>query len=354
MAERRRADAAQLEARDERRLRSLAAPAGGGGGSTSQDYTINCTNKGDEAALLRKLELAAGEIEALRTHTRDLRSQVQSGWWSWRPSSSEAGADNDGSEPLSGGGGGMDEEELGFLEGLVSSGACAAAEAALREVDATGGGGGGGRDDDDSNVSIEVDRLTSLLSEKDAQIGVLTSTVEALQTSPAFAPPPPSPRKGGVAAPGVNVDGAAVASSPRLRTDRETARTPTSRGSSRLSSFWAADVSGCGVDDGGEGVGVLNHVGAQGLAKQCVALAVRLTSALAREGRAERRAERLAAEAGRRDRKIRAAAKAEEDLARRNRALENAARKTAAALTSLRAESAARLREAGEEASQLR
>ncbi|CBN80212.1 expressed unknown protein [Ectocarpus siliculosus] len=358
LAERRRADAAQLEARDERRLRSLAAPAGGGDGSSNssiQGYTINCATKGDEAALRRKLELAAGEIEALRTHTRDLRSQVQSGWWSWRPSSSEAGADNDGSEPSSGGRGRVKGEELGLLDGLVSSGACAAAEAALREIDATGGGGGGG--DDDSNVSIEVDRLTSLLSEKDAQIGVLTSTVEALQTSPAFAPPPlpPSPRKGGVAAPGVNVDGAAVgASSPRLRTDRETARTPTSRGSLKLSSFWAADVSGCGVDDGGEGVGVLNHVGAQGLARRCVSLAVRLTSALAREGRAERRAERLAAEAGRRDRKIRAAARAEEDLARRNRALENAARKTAAALGSLRAESAARLREAGEEASQLR
>ncbi|CAM9536480.1 unnamed protein product [Ectocarpus fasciculatus] len=351
LAERRRADAAQLEARDERRLRSLAAPAGGGvGSSSSQDYTINCTNKGEEAALRRKLELAAGEIEALRTHTRDLRSQVQSGWWSWRPSSSEAGG---GGEPLSGGGGGVEEEqEFGFLEGLVSSGAaCAAAEAALREVRTTGGGGGGG---DDSNVSIEVDRLTSLLSEKDAQIGVLTSTVEALQTSPAFAPP--SPRKGGVAAaPGANVDGAAVASSPRLRTDRETARTPTSRGSSRVSSFWAADVSGNGVDDGGGGgVGVLNLVGAQGLARRCVALTVRLTSALAREGRAERRAERLTAEAGRRDRKIRAAARAEEDLARRNRALENAARKTAAALSSLRAESAARLRGAGEEASQLR
>ncbi|CAN0294336.1 unnamed protein product, partial [Ectocarpus sp. 12 AP-2014] len=361
LAERRRADAAELEARDERRLRSLAAPAGGSGGSSgsssNQDHTTNCANKGDEAALRQKLELAAGEIEALRTHTRDLRSQVQSGWWSWRPSSPEARADNDGSEPLSGGGS-VEDEELGFLDVLVSSGACAEAEAALREIDATGGGGGGGGggDFDDSNISIEVDRLTSLLSEKDAQIGVLTSTVEALQTSPAFAPPPPpSPRKGGVAAPGGSVDGAPVgASSPRLRTNRETARTPTSRGSLKMSSFWAADVSGCGVDDGGEGIGVLNHVGAKGLARRCVALTVRLTSALTREGRAERRAERLAAEAGQRDRKIRAAARAEEDLARRNRALENAVRKTAAALGSLRAESAARLREAGKEASQLR
>ena len=111
----------------------------------------------------------------------------------------------------------------------------------------------------------------------------------------------------------------------------------------------AADGGGgCG------GVGVLNHVAAQGLARRCVALTVRLASAIAREGRAERRADRLAEEAVRREKRIAAAAVVEAELARRNRALESGGRKAAAALNGFRAESAARLREAGEEASKLR
>ena len=383
LAERRRADEAECDAKDGRRLRSLAA-AGAGGSSARDDDDSD----GDDAAgLRRKLELATSEIEALRTHTTDLRNQIQSGWWSWRPAASETVAGGEGNDPASRGGG---AGTTGVSDGACSLRAAAAAAAAEAAVLGRAGAaadivGGGRSGRDDGSASIELDRLTSLLAERDAQIGVLTSTVEALQTSPLI-PSQASPRKsggggGGAAAASstrsdrINSNGHSAvgcACSPRLRASRRddsshrhqaTASTAAAAAVSPRS-FWP-DASGTGgmmeaahdgVDgvNGVDGVGALNHVAAQGLARRCVALTVRLTSAIAREGRAERRADRLAEEAARRERRIAEAAAVEEELARRNRAVESAGRKASAALNGLRAESAARLREAGDEASKLR
>lgn len=369
LAERRRADEAERDAKDERRLRSLAPAAGAarGGGSALDDDDGD--DGGDAAALRRKLKLASSEIEALRTHAKDLRNQIQSGWWSWRPpaaSETVTGGDGEGdgegewSEPASGSGGGG-ADEAGLLGGASSARAAAfAAEAALSKVGAAAAVGGGGSGCDDSSVSIEeLDRLTSLLAERDAQVGVLTATVEALQTWPSLVVPSPRRRAGAapmaVKAGGGRTGGGGV-SSPRPRASRNGSPHMAAASTASPESFWADGFSGGGmeVDGGGGGVGVLNHVGAQGLARRCVALTARLTSALAREGRAERQADRLAAEAARRERRVGAAAAAEAELARRNRVLESGGKKAAAALNGLRAESAARLRDAAEEASKLR
>lgn len=358
LTERQRANTALRDAKDERRLHSLAAAATNVGSAQRNivNGNSNYTNGGDEdlSALRRQLKLASSEIEALRTHNQDLRDQIQSGWWSWRPScSTEPVIDRCASGTTVGDEGG---EEGGVSGGTLE--ACAAAEAALREL-GIGGGGGGGKSasGDGSSASIEADRLTSLLAEREAQVGVLTSTIEGLRISPTFLP-----RTGGgggmAASAGIGakegVDAAVgQAASPRLRGSRETTRTADSAGS-----LWA-EVAGAGgqtTDRGGGdgGVAALNHVGAQGLARRCVALTVGLTDAIARASKAERRADRLAAETQRRDRRIVAAVGAEAALVRRNRILEDGARKTAAALSTLRAESAARLREEGEEASKLR
>ena len=400
LSERRRADEAQRDAKDERRLRSLgpaasAASAAAAAGGESGDGA----DGGDEdvASLRRKLELAASEVEALRTHANDLRSQIQSGWWSWRRQAAPAEAVAGAGAGQAASGGGDAVEFLGS-----ASGACAAAEAALRELGIArvdggsvgGGGGGGGGGCDESSASLEVDRLTSLLAERDAQVSVLSSTVEALQTCSALAPPSPSPGKGGgrTSAEGDtarnnnnnnsnNSNNINSSPSPQHQHHLRGGAASRGHGSSRRGTpagapagasscpssshprrpfFWA-DASSFGetmeADGGGGGGGVgglLGHVEAQGLARRCVALAARLSSAVAREGRAERRAERLAAEAARRERRMAAAAEAEAGLADRNRLLASCVRKTAAALDGLRAESAARLREAGEEASKLR
>lgn len=348
LAERRRADEAERDANDERRLRSLAPSAITACGSDSDDAV----------ALRRKLKLATSEIEALRTHTNDLRNQIQSGWWSWRPVASEEVTDGEGNAPVRSGGVG----EAGLLNGSGSgaSDATAAAEAALlgEVAGAAAVVSAGGRRCADSGVSIELDRLTSLLAERDAQIGVLASTVEALQTSPVLARS--SPRKSGAASCSAGarvVDGGHTggtdASGPRPRASRDNAHHATSTAAVSPVTFWA-DVSGDMMEDGGGGVGVLNHVGVQGLARRCVALTVRLTSAIAREGKAERRTDLLAAEAARWERRIAAAVAVEADLTQRNRVLEGREKEAAAALNGLRRESAARLREAGEEASKLR
>lgn len=379
LAERRRADEAERDAKDERRLRSLAAAtATTSGARTTTRDNDNGDNDGDDAAALRRrLKLATSEIEALHTHTTDLRNQIQSGLWSWLPAASLTATDVDGDEPASGGGG---AGEAGVLDGAYGAkaallgevGALTAAGVGVGVGGGCGGcGGGGGRDD--GGASVELDRLTSLLAERDAQIGVLASTVEALQTSPVLQhSSSPSPRKSGAAAAAStaagtgdhgrhNVTTGGSVSSPRLHaSSRENSRqatTTTATTSTAVSPgpFWA-DVFGDMMETGGGGggVGVLNHVGAQGLARRCVALTVRLTSAIAREGKAERRADRLAAEAARREKRIAAAAAAEARLARRNRALDTGGKKAATALNGLRAETAARLREAGEEASKLR
>lgn len=361
LAERQRADEAQRDAKDERRIRSLAPLTISG--LSRQDSN----DSGDAAALRRELKLASSEIEALRTHNKDLRTQIQSGWWSWqkKTASFETPPDSGDGETVSVVG------EARFSGGS-SAGACAAAaEAAaevLREVGVVVGidrGGGGSRDD--SSAAIELDRLTSLLAERDAQVSVLTSTVEALHTLPAFVPPSPRKRGAAAAAPsmgdskavGGRESGGRVSSSPsRLRVNRgDHAHQTSNRSSPRAfgTHFFSGDATEeAAAADGVGRVGVLNHVGAQGLARRCVSLTVRLTSAIAREGKAQRRADRLADENARQERKIRAAMAVEADLNRRNRVLDGGARKTAAALSGLRTESAARLRDAGEEASKLR
>lgn len=353
LAERQRADEAQRDAKDERRIRSLAP-------LTSSSLSRQDDNNDDDAAALRQqLKLASSEVEALRTHNKDLRTQIQSGWWSWQKERASFGTAPDSGDGETVGVGGKTR----FSDGS-SSGACAAAEAALRElgvvvdIDSAGGGGGGGSGHD-SSVAMELDRLTSLLAERDAQVSVLISTVEALHTLPAFVPS--SPRKSGDAAPStgdnkaVSGDTGGRAYSPRLRAHRDDhAQQTTNRVSPRaFGTHFSGDTTEAAAGGGG-GVGVLNHVGAQGLARRCVSLTVRLTSAIAREGKAQRQADRLADENARQERKMRAAKAIEADLTRRNRVLDNGARKTAAALSGLRTESAARLREAGEEASKLR
>ncbi|CAM9943102.1 unnamed protein product [Hapterophycus canaliculatus] len=361
LTERRRADTARRDAKDERRLRSLAAASASGGsaqhdigsGSSGGSSSNNVDGNEAVAALHRQLKLASSEMEALRTHNKDLRGQIQSGWWSWRPPlSSETVADHGASNTIAGNEGGA---ERGLSSGAFE--ACAAAEAALREVGIGGGDGGGGfsrhggsGSGDDGAASVDVDRLTSLLAERDAQVGVLTSTIEALRISPV---PMPTHGGGGVtASSGIGVKEGGDAS-PNLPASREAARTATSRASA---GSFRAEVSRAGdvATDGAGGVGALNRVGAQGLARRCVALTVGLAAATARAGKAERRADRLAAETQRRDRKIVAGVAAEAAAVRRNQAFENGARKSAAALGALRAESVARLREAGEEASKLR
>lgn len=303
--ERRRADAGQRDATDELRRRSLAHPANG-----SHDDV-------DAATLRRKLILASSEIEALRTNTKDLRRQIQSGCWLWQARGT--GADEHG-------GGGKED---------FSDGSSDAREVAsmLKEVRITAidcGEGGG----DEASASAEVARLSSLLAEKSAQVSVLTSTVEALHAPTSFVLSPAKDGDGGTAG---NAD-------PRVEAVRD--KHGESGGFSEPRAESAADVDG--------GVGILNHIGAQGLARHCVALAVRLTSTAARAGAAERRVDRLAAEMEVRERKMRATAVVESELSRRNRALQKGMRKTAEALSGMRAESSARLQEAGEEASQLR
>ncbi|CAM9788191.1 unnamed protein product [Scytosiphon promiscuus] len=170
-------------------------------------------SSGEEAAsaLRRQLSLASSEIEALRAHNKDLRDQTQSGWWSWQPSCSPEDGTGDGvSEATAGGEGG---EEIGVW-GSGAFEAYTAAEAALRKVGIAGVSGGNGSGDDTS-ASIEVDRLTSLLAEREAQVGVLTSSIEALRISPTGV-------KGGDTAIG-------KAASPRPRASRETTRTGNSR-----------------------------------------------------------------------------------------------------------------------------
>lgn len=310
--ERRRADAGQRDATDELRHRSLAHHSNG------------CHHDADAATLRRKLTIASSEIEALRTHIKDLRMQIHSGYWLWHARDTDTDAHGDS------GTGGADERTAGFSDGNYDAGGVASI---LKEVRITGidcGEDGGGH----ASASIEVARLSSLLAEKSTQVSVLTSTVEALHAPTSF-----------VLSPAKNGGGGTVGDAdPHVNAIRD--KHGEKGGFSESHSESAADVD--------DGVGILNHIGAQGLARHCVALAVRLTSTTARLGAAERRADRLAADMEVRERKMRAAAVVEADLSRRNRALEKNIRKAAEALSGMRAESSARLQEAGEEASQLR
>lgn len=309
LAERQRADAAQRNVADGARHRSLSNPA--------RDNRSSEQNE-DIAALQRKLALAFSEMEALRVHTKDLRGQIQSGCWSWL--ARDQNADKGGVM-------GSASDGEGRFSDVISSGAHAAAAS----VGSERGSG------DQKASSQEVARLTSLLAERDVQVSVLTSTVEGLQALPSFEMSPKKSVGGG---------DAESNASPQLR---GSCVAPSASGRNP-SIFWA-EVAPPNVDGG---VSVLNHISAPGLARHCLALAVRLTSTTARQGAAERRADRLATEMERQERKARVATSLEADLVRRNRVLEKRTKKTAAALSVMRAESANRLRETGQEASKLR
>lgn len=314
LSERRRASAAQQDAEDDYRRRSLE--------NGNQDDEV--------AALNRKVALASSEIAALRVHTADLRRQIQSGCW---PPLVPGGSSGDRGTDVSGGASGGEA----VFRNVGDPDACVVA-ATMKEIVAFGGGGsgGGGVGGANAGASLEVARLASLLTERTAQVGVLTSTVEALQATTAFSS---SPRKSGgiVLGPGNGGD----------RGGRDSKRA--AAGGAVVGGSWAEvapDVDG--------GVGILSHIGAQGLARHCVGLAVRLTSTTARAGAAERRADRLASDMECGERGVRAAEAAAAQLSKRCRGLEKGFQKSAAALSAVRAESAARLEEAGEEASKLR
>lgn len=322
LVERQRAEEAQRALADDSRLRGLATYAG-----VSQ-------NDDDNTSLHRKLALASSEVEALRVHNADLRRRIRSGCWSWHV--------NEGSDEERGesGGGNASQGEFSFPE--YAPHARAAAEAALQDIELTGDGicvncgSVKGGSDSGTPASVEIARLNSLLSERDSQVSILNSTIEVLRSTCSFVSSPGRSSnhgdEGGNRRAGTEAEGT---SSPRLRSARSDARKS-------------------GGESSPSRVGIFNHIGAQGLARHCVALTVRIASATARAGAAERRADRLDVELEQLQRKESAAGTAKTDLGRRNRALEDRLKKTVAALNSLRTESAAHLEEAAAKASKLR
>lgn len=317
LVQRRRADAAQYEAEHEVQRRP---PANGVNGKQE-----------DDAALRRELALASSEIEALRVHVADLRTRIHSGYWSWQTCGRWGGSivDNDGYD-VNGTEAGLSGRRPGAH---MAAAAAAASSAALKDIGIGGMGSG-----NHPNSTLEVSRLQSMLTEKNEQVNVLIATVDTLQVTTAK---PPSPRSnngrilGGSGSSGVSASPCHRKTHDRPRVDLD------------LSLSQSADA----VDGG---VGILNHISAQGLVRHCVALAVRLTSTMSRAWGAERRADRLTAELERRESELRAAETIATNLAENNRLLDVNGRKTTAALKGMKVECATRLREAGEEASKLR
>lgn len=309
LVERQRTEAAQRALADDSRLRCLASNAG-----VSRDDD-------DITSLHRKLALASSEIEALRVHNADLRRRIRSGCWSWHVS--------DGSDAERGDGGGGNESQGEFSFPEYAPHARAAAAAALQEIELTGDGNcvncgsvkGGSSSSSGTPASVEIARLNSLLSERDSQVSILNSTIEVLRSTCSF-----------VSSPGRSSNHGDKGGNRGARSDARKS----------------------GGESSPSRVRILSHVGAQGLACHCVALTVRVASATACAGAAERHADRLAVELEQLQRKESAAGTAKDDLRRRNRALEDRLKKTAAALNSLRTESAAHLEEAAVKASKLR
>lgn len=190
--------------------------------------------------------------------------------------------------------------------------------------------------DGDGNATAEVSRLKSVLLEKEAQVDVLSATVEALRGS---VPCSPSGRGG---AHEVHDGDRSSPIRPSTRKDRkESAR-----------SHLCTDKSGKKYE--GCGMALPSEIGAQGLVRQCIYLTVRLNSEIAHAYGAERRQNRLSVELEHVEVEKLRAETAGAELAQRVRVLEVDVGKMRAALTAMQSESEARLRGAGEEASKLR
>lgn len=316
---------------DERRCQSLITPTDG------------TRDEEDTSSLRRKLALASSEIEALRIHTKDLCRQIQSGRWSWQ-------VEDDAGDHKPGHGDTRSDASPSGVLGLPTTLSVATT---LRDMGICDGHSGvfaerGIDQDSVAGASLEIARLTSLLNEKTTQVSVLTSTIEALQT-PAVLTTSPRRRYDSVS-PGVGSSGGKArgcgAQPDHARTSRDNRNTVVGGDTGNSLTELAPNIDG--------GVGVLGHMAAQGLARHCVALSVRLTSSTARCGAAERRADRLAAAMERRERKAGGTPKLEGHSSRRYHEMEKGVRKAVAMLSAVRGESTARLEEAGEEASKLR
>lgn len=324
LVERQRAEEAQRALVDDSRLQGLATNAG------------VSRNDDDTTSLHRKLALASSEIEALRVHNADLRRRIRSGCWSWLVSK---GIDEERGES---GDGNASQGEFSFPE--YAPHARAAAEAALQEIEMTSDGNCVQRDGSSSSSSsgtpafVEIARLNSLLSERDSQVSILNSTVEVLRSTCSF-----------VSSPGRSINHGDEGGNGNRKAGTEAEGSP----SPRLRSV-RSDARKSGGESSSSRVKRFNHIGAQGLGHHCVALTLRIASATARAGAAERRADRLAVELEQMQRKESVVGTAKTDLRKRNRALEDRLKKTVAALNSLRTESGAHLEEAAAKASKLR
>lgn len=321
LTQRGRTDALQREVEDERQRRSFI------GVHRSMDRPE------DEMSVLRReLSRATSEIEALRVHAADLRSHIHSeNWSSHMYKGGNSGDTNDRSR------GDADTDVTGGYSNVRPGDRTAATSAALKESGIAYVVGG-------SSPCSECSQLTSLLAERNAQVDVLTTTVEALQVSSTSTLS--SPRKHEDIPSGSNGDrGRGRSESPRRRAVRAGKRAPASASLATLDERMT-DVDG--------GVGILNQISAQGLVRHCVALATRLSATMARAWASERRADRSVVELDRKEREVSATQTKFTELAERCRSLDAERCKATSALKRMHAESAVRLREAGEEASKLR
>lgn len=191
---------------------------------------------------------------------------------------------------------------------------------------------------DSSAAALQVEQLRSLVEERNAQVDVLTATIEVLRlpTSSSSA----VKRRGND---GLHVTEGSDAGLSRRRSDLGLRR-----GEGGLGVF-SDDEDHVDI-----AVEALKRTRPRGILKHCIRLTARLHSAISRAGEAERRADGLAAELhGREWGRLRASA-TEVGLAERCRMLKTNGRKLAAALNASRAECQASLRDASEETSKLR
>lgn len=322
LTETRRTKTLEREAADARRQQK----------STGDSTNGNGRQEENTAVLRRELARSSSEIEALRVHAADLRSRLQSGNWSWHTfhvSRANAGHSDE-------------DDALGIPQICSGVNVGVRATAALKEIGITANVNDA---DQAGSSSCEVSRLRSLLIEKNAQVSVLTATVEALRLPSTSMYSPPI-KSGGI--PGGSDGGErgrGRSASPCRRATCDNKHAPTGN-CLKVTDDNAYDVDG--------GVSVLRHISAQGLVGHCVGLASRLISTMARAWASERRADRFSVELERKDRETRAAEAKLGVLAEQNRLLEIERSNMAAALKEVRTESSARLREAGEEASKMR
>ncbi|CAM9228114.1 unnamed protein product [Choristocarpus tenellus] len=331
----------------------------------------------------RKLAMAAGEVEALLVHNQDLRRRELS-----RGEGAGTGAEEqfvrsiksciwgDGSlcEKCGSRRGDGEGDAFGDDGGKwwVSHAANAAAGVVGRSFDQAEAVQVVGRRlfaegeyDSAGGVSDpELVRLKSLLGERTTQVKVLAATVEALQaTSLSSAPAPALSTVSGNCGVGNNTqrgpnrnqkvgreDKNKLERHQQQQQDQQTPQLSTKPLWDSLENLAVGSFDSTWQG----GVGILGQLGPQGLVSHCVRLAVRLTAALARTGRAERRADSLLAKNDTREREGRRVEGRVSELESSCQALEADKRRVVAALEAVGRESTARLRAAGEESSQLR